>query len=653
MAEKNRLQYRPEIDGLRAIAVIPVLLFHAGLGFPGGYTGVDVFFVISGYLIGSLILREGEEGTFSFRRFWGRRLRRLFPAWAVVVAGTTVAAWFWLIPTHLKEYGESLISQPLLVANFYFWRQSGYFETASDFQPLLHTWSLAVEEQFYLLLPLFLLPFIRLGRRAVVLLVLIFVVASLGLSLYLSPRNPGFAFFLLPTRIFELNIGVLLAWFLLANKTKPRFAEAMTLLGLIAILLTYFIYDKSTLFPGIAAAIPCLGAAAIILGNSSELTLTGKFLSNPLLVWIGKISYPLYLWHWPVLVFINYLRIGEYSITWSLFGLGLSVFLAWLTYRFIETPVREKRIFPVLRPLIIVSIIVSVFAIAAGLFFRQTKGVPGRFSSEVNELLEVQTVPFPMPSSPPLGDTSPGSPGLLLWGDSHADVLKPVLHKLGKEYGVRVVAAIQGSIAPIPNTYPRRRRGIAREALAKAEAFSEDENISIILLASRWPNYVFGGKGGDLGRILQEEGESSSSEKESGEILVRNLSAHVGNLEASGKEVWLMRCVGIHSRSVPETLAQVASRGGDLNTFARPIEDYRREGQPINDLLDEALKDHNVAILDPLPFLTDAKGRYLMAKEGVPLYEDQDHLSVQGALELEPLFEPMFKAIAESAREGK
>ena len=165
MAIERPLPYRPEIDGLRAVAVLPVLLFHAGLGCPGGYVGVDVFFVISGYLIGSLIMRESETGEFRFARFWVRRIRRLFPALAVTLAATAVAGWFLLIPEHLEEAGAALVAQPLLVANVLFWSQSGYFETASEYQPLLHTWSLAVEEQFYLLLPLLLPPLPTQHRR--------------------------------------------------------------------------------------------------------------------------------------------------------------------------------------------------------------------------------------------------------------------------------------------------------------------------------------------------------------------------------------------------------------------------------------------------------------------------------------------------------
>ena len=662
MGKDNSLQYRPEIDGLRAIAVIPVLFFHAGMGFPGGYTGVDVFFVISGYLIGTLILKEAEAGTFSFKRFWGRRLRRLFPAWAAVVLLTTVAALFWLIPAHLLDYGKSLISQPLLVANFYFWRQSGYFETASEFQPLLHTWSLAVEEQFYLFLPLILIPFARFGRRVVGIIILLFILISLGLSFYLSTRDVSFAFFLLPARIFELDLGVILAWYLLRKKEAPRFGSGIALGGLGLILLSYFLFDENTVFPGVAALMPCLGAAAFILGNSGKLTLSGKGLSHPFLVWIGKISYPLYLWHWPVLVFIGYLRLGDTDAVWGSFGLLLSVLLAWITYRFIETPVRTKNVFPGMKRLTVTALIFSLGAISLGLLFIQSKGIPARFSESVNELLfepdEANDAlrlhridEWDRTGGPKiLGDQSPDSPSLLLWGDSHSAALKPVMDALGKEYGVRVLSAQQPGIIPIPGTYPKGRRDGALNVLNRVEKYIEENDLKKILLVARWPHYVFGDGPGDMRHMIQEDGSTGDSMEEGADIFVRNLAAVVQNLEAEGRQIWLMRSVGEHSRSVPETLAQIASRGGRLNSLAPTLMEKREDDQPMNTLIDRALAKTDAQVLDPLPLFSDERGSYLMAREGKPLYRDRNHVSEFGAMELKELFVPLFKEIAASKK---
>lgn len=657
MGKENSLRYRPEIDGLRAFAVIPVLLFHAGMGFSGGYAGVDVFFVISGYLIGTLILKEAEAGTFSFKRFWGRRLRRLFPAWAAVVILTTVAALFWLIPTHLLDYGKSLIAQPLLVANFYFWRQSGYFETASEFQPLLHTWSLAVEEQFYLFLPLILLPFARMGRRIVGFLVILFIAISLGFSFYQSTRDVSFAFFLLPARIFELDLGVILAWYLLKKKEAPRYGSGIALCGLALIFVSYFLFDENTVFPGVAALLPCLGAAAFIYGNSGMLTVSGKWLSNSFLVWIGKISYPLYLWHWPVLVFIGYLRLGDLDIVWGCLGLVLSVLLAWLTYAFIETPVRTKKAFSGLKALTTTAVVFSLGVILLGLFFTQSKGVPIRFSEEVNSLLiepseendslRLHRIDEWDVSGGPkiLGDQSSDAPALLLWGDSHSAALKPVMDELGREYGVRVLSAQQPGIMPVPNVYPKGRLDIAGNVTPKVEEYIKEHDLKNILLVARWPHYVFGDGPGDMRRLLQEVGNSADSVEEGSDIFVRNLAASVQQLEAEGRKVWFMRSVGEHSRSVPETLAQIASRGGSLNYLAQPLVEHRKEDQPMNDLIDQALTGTKAQVLDPRPLFTDENGIYLMAREGKPLYRDRNHVSEFGAMQLKALFEPMFKAI--------
>ena len=662
MGKDNSLQYRPEIDGLRAIAVIPVLFFHAGMGFPGGYTGVDVFFVISGYLIGTLILKEAEAGTFSFKRFWGRRLRRLFPAWAAVVLLTTVAALFWLIPAHLLDYGKSLISQPLLVANFYFWRQSGYFETASEFQPLLHTWSLAVEEQFYLFLPLILIPFARFGRRVVGIIILLFILISLGLSFYLSTRDVSFAFFLLPARIFELDLGVILAWYLLRKKEAPRFGSGIALGGLGLILLSYFLFDENTVFPGVAALMPCLGAAAFILGNSGKLTLSGKGLSHPFLVWIGKISYPLYLWHWPVLVFIGYLRLGDTDAVWGSFGLLLSVLLAWITYRFIETPVRTKNVFPGMKRITVTALIFSLGAISLGLLFIQSKGIPARFSESVNELLfepdeandalRLHRIDEWDRTGDPkiLGDQSPDSPSLLLWGDSHSAALKPVMDALGKEYGVRVLSAHQPGTIPISGTYRKGRRDGALNVLERVEKHIEENDLKKVLFVARWPYYVFGDGPGDMRHMIQEDGSTGDSMEEGADIFVRNLAKMVQKLEAEGRQIWLMRSVGEHSRSVPETLAQIASRGGRLNSLAPTLMEKREDDQPMNTLIDRALAKTDAQVLDPLPLFSDERGSYLMAREGKPLYRDRNHVSEFGAMELKELFVPLFKEIAASKK---
>ncbi|HYK43019.1 MAG TPA: acyltransferase, partial [Thermoanaerobaculia bacterium] len=319
-AFSSSLSYRPEIDGLRGVAVVLVVLFHAGFGCPGGYVGVDVFFVISGFLITSLIWKDLEGERFTFARFWERRARRIVPALVAVVAATLFAGWFLLLPADYERLGRSAASQAVFAANVHFWLTGGYFAPAAAEQPLLHTWSLALEEQFYWIVPVAL--FLVFGarrferRRSSMILAAIGcgIVSSFTLSVWGVAHHPSAAFYLLPTRAWELLLGSLVAF--LPMRSQPSQGRAVRELaaigGVALILLAAFGYRATTPFPGAAALAPCLGAALWIRSNGRETsaspapTLAGSVLSRPLPVFVGLASYSLYLWHWPFLAFARY-----------------------------------------------------------------------------------------------------------------------------------------------------------------------------------------------------------------------------------------------------------------------------------------------------------------------------------------------------------
>lgn len=665
MSDSHALRYRPEIDGLRALAVIPVVLYHAGFGFPGGYAGVDVFFVISGYLIGSAILREAEAGTFRFSSFWLRRLRRLFPAWVVVIAGTVAASVCFLVPPHLMELGESLLYQPTLGANIYFWKQTGYFETASEFQPLLHTWSLAVEEQFYLLLPLALLPLARFGRKITLVAVLAFVVASFVVSVFYSRSDPGFAFFMLPARIWELDFGVLLAVLALAGRQGFRTRagnEVGVWSGITLIVLSYFLLDQNTMFPGYAALLPCAGAALVIFASGDAVGLTRAVLAHPLAVWIGKISYPLYLWHWPVLVFLRYLWIEEPPATVLVAACLASVALAWLTYRFVETPVRSRQWLGGSKELLLVAVPVSLVMMAAGLHFQKSKGLPGRFSDEVNRLLEPvgNGLSGDRDGIPSLrdvvtwkdkndvvrmGEVEHPEAQLLLWGDSHAAVLTGLLHDLGRQYRVEVIVASSAGVAPVPGTYPAERGPEAMEVSGKVRDWLRENKVDGVLFVAKWEMYLFGRNDGELDRILRAPERKAGRPGESAGIFRDYFGSTIRELESGGSRVWVMETVGFQPHSVPETLARIASRGRDLNAMALPLSAHQENAGAARALLREAAEGTGAVLLDPLPYFADDEGRYEMASEGLPLYRDRDHLTPPGAEKLRSLLEPVFRSV--------
>ncbi len=654
MNTKNAVSYRADVDGLRALAVLPVLFFHAGLGFPGGFVGVDIFFVISGFLIGSLVLSELQNGTFRIVDFWERRIRRIFPALAVVVIATFLAGAIWMVPQHFAELGQSIIAQPLLIANFYYWKQSGYFETAAEFQPLLHTWSLAVEEQFYLFFPLVMIFFLRWGMATVRAAVLAFIAGSLAWSIYGSARYPDVSFFLIPSRIWELDLGVMLALLPKRQASWPRLDNLLGWTGIAAIAYSVFFYDVNTIFPGYAAVLPCLGAALLIFSNSHSPNTSGRLLGTKPLVFVGKISYSLYLWHWPVIVFLKYTFVSEVTSVHLAGSLVLSFVIAALSWKYIETPFRQKSYCGKRKQLFAVAAVLSGLFIVTGTILYKTEGIPGRFPEEVSRHRKIRS---PLDDTrglsqlaetgtlPSIGAEGEGSAGsVLIWGDSHLMSLMPVFDKLGKDNRVKIYTAVKPGICPIAETYSAGDSHADKDPGTPVLTFLEANQIKHVFITARWNVYVFGMPGGEKGRLLSDAETRSKKPEEAGPILVKYLRKTVTRLNEMGIKVWLMRDVGLQPRSVPETVAQAASRGMDLNSFAIPAAQVREKFEPVNALLDEALAGLDVTILDPIPYLTDDSGRYLMAKDGVALFNDRDHFSPAGSGILAPLLAPVFKS---------
>ncbi|HEV2453606.1 MAG TPA: acyltransferase, partial [Verrucomicrobiae bacterium] len=322
-----------------------VVLYHTELGFSGGYIGVDVFFIISGYLITSIILNDIYNEKFRILNFWERRVRRILPGLVAVVSTCLVTGWFMFFPADYMSLGRSVLCQSLLISNLFFWKTTGYFSTTST-QPLLHTWSLALEEQFYILFPFLLLALAKFANRKFIGALIGFTLISFVVGVCATYCRPTAGFYLLPARAWELSLGASLAALPNPSQTTKWIDESLSWAGLFGILFAALIYDKNTPFPGFAALVPCIGAALIIWTNSSSITFVGRMLSLRPLVWIGLISYSLYLWHWPVLIFTNYWDQGQPSFTRGLGVVFLSLALAIVTWKIIETPFRKRLVFP-------------------------------------------------------------------------------------------------------------------------------------------------------------------------------------------------------------------------------------------------------------------------------------------------------------------
>ena len=348
-AQASKLAYRPDIDGLRAIAVLAVVGFHYFPSlFPGGFIGVDVFFVISGYLITGILLRSLNEGTFSVSDFYARRVRRIFPALILVLACSFALGWAILLPTDFAQLGKQIVAGAFFVANFLFWSEAGYFDVSPEAKPLLHLWSLSIEEQFYIVWP-WLILFAWKRKLPMAWTIAALVVASFATNIIITARDPVAAFFFPLSRAWELGLGALLAcWQISARESRKDEApelhvRGLSLIGLLMISGSIILLDGTMPFPGWWAAVPVLGTGLIISAGPRAF-LNRQLLAHPMLVWLGLISYPLYLWHWVLLSFaLAAAELGLAPDVTLIYRIGLvllSVILAELTYRFVEKPIR-------------------------------------------------------------------------------------------------------------------------------------------------------------------------------------------------------------------------------------------------------------------------------------------------------------------------
>ncbi len=446
------LEYRRDIDGLRAVAVVPVVVFHAGLGLGGGFVGVDVFFVISGFLITSILLREIDENRFSILGFYERRARRILPALFAMMSVVTLAAIAIFIPEDLDAFGKSLAAASLFLSNVWFFSELGYFTEAAELKPLLHTWSLGIEEQYYVVFPVLLWALFRTLRAWSVFAMLALLTAiSLAMSVWATSRSPEAAFYLPQYRMWELFLGSLLAMAAAWGWLKPHaprlwLQTLLAVAGLLAIVVPVLVYGPQTRFPGFAALLPCLGALLLIMTGGLGTTPVSRLLSTRPFVFIGRISYSVYLWHWPVLSLRFYVTGREPTATEGVICVALSIALGYLSWRFVEAPFRDRHRF--VRPQILSGALAGIaVAVVAGGFIAKTDGLPGRMPAEFLALTSEEEADdgpgchFVTPDRGRRGDVcvlgaADAAPSFVLVGDSHAGVLSPTIFGAARELGI-------------------------------------------------------------------------------------------------------------------------------------------------------------------------------------------------------------------------
>ncbi|TPG81582.1 acyltransferase family protein [Pseudomonas arsenicoxydans] len=658
----STLAYRRDIDGLRAIAVIAVVLFHFGVpGFTGGFVGVDIFFVISGYLITSIIWNQRRAGRFSFVDFWARRARRILPALFVMILAVLAVGWFLMAPKDYEELGRSVRYQVMFVSNLLFMRQDGYFDVASDLKPLLHTWSLAVEEQFYIVFPLLLTVLSsRLKHWRLALFGVLLV--SFGLSVWAVAHHPEKAFFLLPMRAWELLAGAMLA---VAPRTGWRLtstgAQVVSLAGFALILLAVFCYDKSTPFPGAAALLPTLGVVALIWANGHRQTLVGGLLASRVLVGLGLISYSWYLWHWPVFVFASYASVDEPGPIDTAGLILLSLVLGYLSWRFVETPFRERRLLAGPRQILLAAACGVLVLGLAGQTLRWTDGLPARLPDQALQFAKAKEW-RPELMRCLANDKTPDDKlfchygtaistvtKALVWGDSHATALIPVFDDGAQKHGINVILASSPGCIPV--------EGLEHDAPCarfnrRVEQALKPKSVGDVVLVARWSLYLYGDVKGDLGHVLRDSrGRYDRAIAE--QRLAEGLQATVRQLRNDGHRVWLVKEAPLQQFSPPYRLTRLAMLHRPTDDVGLPVTEHFKRQAFISQLFAQiAASNPGVTVVDPAPLLCDDEGLCRAELDGHSLYTDDNHLSEVGARFVAPALEPLFRHLQARATLG-
>jgi peptidoglycan/LPS O-acetylase OafA/YrhL len=646
-AESRAGGYRPEIDGLRAIAVLAVVLFHARVrGFSGGFVGVDIFLVISGYLIAQLILRESAAGSFTLIGFYERRVRRILPALLAMLAASGLAG-LTLLPVDFRLFGQSLTAISLFASNLLFWHWGGYFNLTDDATPLLHTWSLAVEEQFYILFPALLLLARRGGPRIVRLSLAAAALASFAYSVWATHGHAEAAFYSPLSRAWEFLAGALLASGIVPKPSRA-IDDAAAALGITLIAYTVLHRHDPSFFPGVSALAPVLGSVLILFGTEAPGSRVARTLAMRPLVAIGLISYSLYLWHWPLMVFGGYYAPEPYGLIRIAMAL-LAFPVAWLSWRYVELPFRKPRLLLSRRTLFIAAVAASGVLALYGAAIYLTHGFPNRFDQTVQRLSERGPEPDygcanrsieEMRSDPHclIGGAGP-RPSFVLWGDSHAAVYFPALDALARRYGVSGYDAAKLGCPPLIPIRARDNRPekwmLRAEKIKECDAhnrqvmqFLVETRPRAVLLAAEWGAYS-GGK-----HALAEAPDRDAIP----------FDASIEKLRALGIQVYVVLDVPSATLAEPRALAKAHLTGATV-TLEPNLAAYLQRDTGFRTMSSDLQRRRLIDVIDPALRLCGRQS-CRVTEGGFPIYYDSNHLSARGAFFVAPIFGPMMRFLA-------
>lgn len=647
------LSYRTEIDGLRAVAVAAVVLYHAGIkALPGGFVGVDIFFVISGYLISGIIFNDLEQARFSLARFYERRIRRIQPALIAMVLVVMVGYAAIYVPIDYKSLAQSVGATATFSSNIYFFVKSGYFDPASETKPLLHTWSLAVEEQYYLLFPLLVALLWKYGRRRINLVLGALTVLSFALSVWQARVAPNAAFYLPFDRFWELLIGALLAHGAAAPVRKGWPAEGLSALGLLLIIAALVLLSPGMVFPGETALLPCVGAA-LVLHAGRDSRCAAAVLGNPLMVFIGKISYSIYLWHWPLYVAIRYLSFRALTPAETALYLAACVLAGWASWRFVEQPFRHHTDRSMTRrSLFGATAVMTAAGVAFAVMVQLGVGLPWRFDASAQafaaaafdtnpdrsrcDRLPVERIRNGQVCE--IGARLAGKPTFVLIGDSFGDAIAPGVDEAARKLGKKGLVITNSGCFPLLGIRQVGHDECTAPTRAAIEYVLTQPDISLVLVVGRWTSALLGNRYGQTaadGWFIEDDQSTSVGYAENAAVFERGLLRTVQALK--DKQVNILAYIPEQRYDIPRALA--LNSAYDLpQVVALPLSEHEQRQRQLRAVLTRLQSESKFFVTDVGATLCDAS-KCAVQVNGASLYADDNHLSRRGALMLEPVWE--------------
>lgn len=637
------LAFRHDIHALRALAVVVVVLFHFDVtGFLGGFSGVDVFFVISGFLMTGIILSGLERGNFSIWRFYWARVRRIMPALTVLCACLLIFGWFWLGPSEYERLGVHVLSSLGVSSNFIYMDESGYFDAPSQQKWLLHTWALSVEWQFYLLYPLFILLIARLAKgsnRAVSWALIALAGVSLLGSLFVSPIKPNFAFYMLPLRMWEMVAGGLI--YIYAVNAGKRLPGWCAWLGLACVIAASALFSSGMVWPGSAALLPVAGSMLFIAAMPQH-----GMIQHPVIQRIGDWSYSIYLWHWPVYVLLAYFGIRFPG--WQAGGIALSVLLGAVSYYLVEQPARR---YPLARRPVTITLALIITVMGLGLLISQQQGYPTRMSEAVlqadregsNRLPKsLLTCGAGVDASQPerrlcIAGADGTMPTAIVWGDSHAGSI------LGALYAHRQ-QPIAFFVNQCPVIFDTRLKGKNQKAdcpgfHAGLRAYLAAAPAEVpLVIGSRFSAQVHGPNemANDVYGVVYEEPRPEETGMSDHALYQERLVESLCEVSAQRK-TYVLRPIPEMREHIPRTVVRQLITGQELG-FTLPMQEYQARHAVVNEALERAERECGVVLLDTPAYLCPDGRHCLAVLDDRPLYRDDDHLSEFGNRLLIPMF---------------